>query len=116
MTDLETRKQAATTWFRHLQADIIARFEALEDDAHPPLYSGAPGRFEKTDWRRGDGSEDLGGGTMAMMRGKVFEKVGVHVSEVYGTFSEAFQAQIPGAEQSNGQFWASGISLIAHLR
>ncbi|HBQ48708.1 MAG TPA: oxygen-dependent coproporphyrinogen oxidase, partial [Hyphomonas atlantica] len=86
------------------------------DAADRPLYSGAPGRFELTEWKRGDGSEDLGGGRMGLMRGKVFEKVGVHFSEVYGTFSEAFAAQIPGADQSEGRFWASGISLIAHPR
>ena len=115
MPDLETRKQRAATWFKTLQDDIIDRFEALEDEAQRPLYSGEPGRFEKTEWSRGDGSEDLGGGRMAIMRGKFFEKVGVHFSEVYGSFSEAFRAQIPGADQSDGRFWASGISRIAHL-
>ncbi|MEM1036461.1 MAG: oxygen-dependent coproporphyrinogen oxidase [Pseudomonadota bacterium] len=118
MTELDIisqRKSKASAWFRELQTDIISRFEAIEDEARAPLYPGAPGRFEKTDWTRGDGSEDLGGGTMAVMKGKVFEKVGVHYSQVYGTFSEAFQAQIPGADQSNGRFWASGISLIAHM-
>lgn len=115
MTDLETRKQRAATWFKSLQDDIISRFEALEDEADRPLYSGDPGRFEKTEWTRGDGSEDLGGGRMAIMRGKFFEKVGVHFSEVYGSFSEAFRAQIPGADESDGKFWAAGISLIAHL-
>lgn len=115
MTDLDTKKHRASEWFQALQADLIARFEGLEEEADRPLYSGDPGRFEKTVWRRGDGSEDLGGGRMAIMRGKLFEKVGVHYSEVYGTFSEAFQAQIPGADQSDGKFWASGVSLIAHL-
>ncbi|MEM1086721.1 MAG: oxygen-dependent coproporphyrinogen oxidase [Pseudomonadota bacterium] len=118
MTDeaaLTQRKSKASTWFRELQSDIIARFEAIEDEAHPPLYSGPSGRFARTEWTRGDGSEDLGGGTMAVMKGKVFEKVGVHYSKVYGTFSEAFQAQIPGADESEGRFWASGISLIAHM-
>ncbi|WOR13822.1 oxygen-dependent coproporphyrinogen oxidase [Hyphomonas sp. FCG-A18] len=115
MTTTDDQKARAKAWFSTLQADIIARFEAIEDEATPPLYSGPAGRFEKTDWTRGDGSEDLGGGTMAIMKGKVFEKVGVHVSEVYGTFSEAFQAQIPGAAESEGRFWASGISLIAHM-
>lgn len=115
MTDLETRKQRASTWFKALQDDIISRFEALEDEAERPLYTGSPGRFEKTEWTRGDGSEDLGGGRMTIMRGKFFEKVGVHYSEVYGSFSEAFRAQIPGADASDGKFWASGISLIAHL-
>jgi coproporphyrinogen III oxidase len=115
MTDIETKKQRASTWFKALQDDIISRFEALEDEAVRPLYTGSPGRFEKTEWTRGDGSEDLGGGRMAIMRGKFFEKVGVHYSEVYGSFSEAFRAQIPGADASDGKFWASGISLIAHL-
>lgn len=115
MTELDTRKQRAATWFKALQDDIISRFEALEDEADRPLYRGEPGRFEKTEWQRGDGSEDLGGGRMAIMRGKFFEKVGVHFSEVYGSFSEAFRAQIPGADESDGTFWASGISLIAHL-
>lgn len=111
---LETRKSTASAWFRSLQADIIARFEAIESAAIPPLYKGEAGRFELKEWRRGDGSEDLGGGRMGLMRGKVFEKVGVHFSEVHGTFSEAFAAQIPGADQSGGRFWASGVSLIAH--
>ncbi|MEM1150472.1 MAG: oxygen-dependent coproporphyrinogen oxidase [Pseudomonadota bacterium] len=113
--DLETRKATARAWFESLQADIIARFEALEDEAQPPLYRGAAARFEKTPWSRGDGSEDLGGGTMAILKGRFFEKVGVHVSTVYGTFSEEFSAQIPGAKENGGRFWASGISLIAHL-
>lgn len=115
MTDLTAQKQQAATWFKSLQDDIILRFEALEDEADRPLYSGAAGRFEKTEWTRGDGNEDLGGGRMAIMRGKFFEKAGVHFSEVYGSFSEAFRAQIPGADDSDGQFWACGISLIAHL-
>jgi coproporphyrinogen III oxidase len=106
----------ASTWFKALQTEICGRFEALEDAAAPPLYKGAAGRFEMTDWTRGDGSEDLGGGRMGLMRGKVFEKVGVHFSLVHGTFSEAFAAQIPGADKSDGRFWASGVSLIAHPR
>jgi len=114
--DHDPHKQRARDWFRALQEDICARFEAIEAEAGPPLYRGTPGKFELTEWKRGDGSEDLGGGRMGLMRGKVFEKVGVHFSEVYGTFSEAFAAQIPGAEASGGRFWASGISLIAHPR
>jgi coproporphyrinogen III oxidase len=115
MTEIETQKQRAAEWFKSLQDDIIARFEALEDEADRPLYSGEAGRFEKTEWSRGNGAEDLCGGRMAIMRGKFFEKVGVHFSEVYGEFSEAFRAQIPGADQSDGRFWACGVSLIAHL-
>ena len=113
--DLENRKNRARSWFETLQGDIIARLESIEDEARPPLYRGPAGRFEKTPWTRGDGSEDLGGGTMAVMRGRVFEKVGVHVSCVHGHFSESFSGQIQGAAESGGQFWASGISLIAHL-
>jgi coproporphyrinogen III oxidase len=112
---LETRKARAQAWFQSLQADIISRFEALEDAAAPPLYRGSAGRFEKTAWKRGDGSEDLGGGTMAVMRGRLFEKVGVHVSCVYGSFAPEFAKTIPGADKSGGKFWASGISLIAHM-
>jgi coproporphyrinogen III oxidase len=109
------RRARALAWFEALQGELIAAFEAIEDKAGPPLYSGPPGRFERTPWRRGDGAEDLGGGVMAMMRGRVFEKVGVHVSCVYGRFSPEFAAQIPGADRSGGRFWAAGVSLIAHL-
>lgn len=111
---LSAQKARASTWFRALQEDIVARFEAIEAAAKPPLYRGPAGKFNLKDWRRGDGREDLGGGRMGLMRGKVFEKVGVHFSEVYGTFSEAFAAQIPGADASGGRFWACGLSLIAH--
>ena len=112
---LEARKAKAYAWFQQLQGDIIARFEALEDAAGPPLYTGKAGRFEKTPWKRGDGSQDLGGGTMAVMCGRLFEKVGVHVSCVYGAFAPEFAKTIPGADKSGGKFWAAGISLIAHM-
>jgi coproporphyrinogen III oxidase len=112
---IEARKVRAKAWFETLQEDLIARLEALEDAASPPLYKGAAGRFEKTPWKRGDGSQDLGGGTMAVMRGRLFEKVGVHVSCVHGEFAPEFAKTIPGADKSGGRFWASGISLIAHL-
>jgi coproporphyrinogen III oxidase len=110
------RQAKAHAWFGELQGKLIAAFEALEDQAGPPLFPGKPGRFERTPWTRGDGSEDLGGGTMAVMRGRLFEKVGVHVSCVYGTFQPEFARTIPGADKSGGRFWASGVSLIAHLR
>jgi coproporphyrinogen III oxidase len=112
---IEARKSRAVAWFQQLQTDIIGRFEALEEEAAPPLYKGAAGRFEKTPWKRGDGSQDLGGGTMAIMKGRLFEKVGVHVSCVYGSFAPEFAKTIPGSEASGGKFWAAGISLIAHL-
>jgi len=112
---LEARKARAKAWFETLQEDLIARFEALEDAAGSPLYEGPAGRFQKTPWKRGDGSEDLGGGVMAVMRGRLFEKVGVHVSCVYGSFAPEFSKTIPGADASGGRFWASGVSLIAHM-
>ncbi len=118
MTDtaLADQKSRASTWFRELQDKILADFEALEAEHGAPLYLGPAATFEITDWKRGDGSEDLGGGRMAILRGRVIEKAGVHTSEVYGEFSEAFRAQIPGADDSDGRFWAAGISLIVHPR
>lgn len=103
-------------WFEHLQNVLIAKFESLEQLASSNLYDTTAGRFTKTPWRRGDGHDDLGGGVMALLKGRFFEKAGIHVSTVYGEFSEAFRSQIPGAEEANGKFWASGISLIAHPR
>lgn len=113
--EIADRKAASKTWFETLQDLLIAALERLEDDAGP-LYRGmAPGRFEKKSWKRGDGSQDLGGGVMAMMHGRVFEKIGVHTSTVYGEFSEEFRHHMPGAAE-DPRFWASGISLIAHTR
>ena len=112
---LVERQARARAWFEALQGRIISVFERLEDEAGPPLFRGPAGRFEKTPWRRGEGGEDQGGGMMAVMRGRLFEKVGVHVSCVYGVFAEEFARTMPGAEKSGGRFWASGISVIAHL-
>lgn len=109
-------KVLARVWFEKLQIDLINRFEQLESSAPAELYGITNAKFEKTTWHRGDGTEDIGGGVMAVLRGRFFEKAGIHVSTVFGSFSEAFRAQIPGAEQNEGKFWASGISLIAHPR
>ncbi len=112
LAETEARQARASAWFKELRDQICAAFEAIEDDyvkAHPDL--GAPGRFAQKAWRREDG----GGGVMSIMHGQVFEKVGVNISTVDGSFSDEFKGQIPGT-QDTPTFWASGISLVAHMQ
>ena len=117
-TEHQTR---AAEWFQTLQGRIIAAFEKLEDELTEGEFAALPpGRFERKSWTRHAVNDDPssgegGGGTMAVMRGRVFEKVGVNFSAVHGQFSEKFASEIPGAAENPG-FWASGISLVAHMR
>jgi coproporphyrinogen III oxidase len=107
---LSEKSLRARAWFDSLRDRIVAAFERLEDEAPADLYPGAPGRFELKPWERPAG----GGGVMGFMRGRFFEKVGVHISLVHGSFTPEMAASTPGADK-DPRFVATGISLIAHM-
>ncbi|SFT54950.1 oxygen-dependent coproporphyrinogen oxidase [Sedimentitalea nanhaiensis] len=122
--DMATEKAEAAAWFRTLRDEIVAAFVALEE-THTvgPLSEAAPGTFDVTETRRAsEEGGDAGGGLMSVMRGgRVFEKVGVNISTVYGTLGERAQAAMAARKGLPGmaddpRFWASGISLVAHMQ
>jgi coproporphyrinogen III oxidase len=104
------RKEQAAGWFADLHDQICTTFETIEAELsgteNAEMHAG---RFSRKTWNRDGG----GGGEMSVMHGRVFEKVGVNISIVHGIFSEEFRKSIPGAD-ADGQFWAAGISLVAH--
>lgn len=120
---MENQKARAAAWFRTLRDEIVAAFEALETSQEAGPFADRPaGRFELTETTRtADDGSDAGGGLMSVMRGgRVFEKVGVNVSTVHGTLGAAAQKAmaargVPGMAD-DPRFWASGISLVAHMQ
>lgn len=120
MINNEARKSEAKAWFEALRDRICNAFELIEEEfAKGASVDLMPGRFERNAWTRKAKNDDPdsgpgGGGVMSVLRGNVFEKVGVNVSTVYGEFSDSFRGQVPGTKD-DPTFWASGISLVAHM-
>ena len=112
--NLDEKQQKCSNWFRFLRDAICFEFEKIETEFDKKY----PGKFERKNWDRKEKSRpdnDGGHGEMSIMKGNVFEKVGVNFSEVYGEFSPEFRNEIPGAKE-DPRFWASGISLVAHMK
>lgn len=108
--DWSDKTAQARTWFEDLRDQICAEFEAIEREA------GSDAAFQYTPWNREeDGNPDPGGGVQGLMKGKVFEKVGVNVSTVRGSFAKEFAGSINGASAEDPGFVATGISLVAHM-
>jgi coproporphyrinogen III oxidase len=115
MSEVEEHKKLARAWFEELRNRICSVCEEIEDELELNPGARAAGRFERSAWTRSGNEEDGGGGVMAVMHGRAFEKIGVNVSTVYGRFAPEFAREIEGAAE-DPRFWASGISLVAHPR
>lgn len=103
------KRKVTSEWFENLRNQLCVAFELIEIEyAEEKLLT--PGRFKRKSWDRDGG----GGGTMSIMKGNVFEKVGVNISTVHGEFPEEFRKQIPGASE-DPRFFATGVSLVAHM-
>ena len=112
MTDWTPYTARASEWFQALRDSICAEFEAIEREA------GSDAAFQYTPWKRAaveGGEGETGGGTRGVMKGQVFEKVGVNISTVAGGLANDFAATINGASADQNQFSATGISLVAHM-
>ena len=110
----QKERKEVEEWFRCLRESICQSFENIEKEFQNELIKKKPGKFERKKWKRFKTSKKGGGGEMSIMKGRIFEKVGINISTVFGSFSKEFRKQIPGCEK-NPNFWASGISLVAHL-
>lgn len=109
----QDQKLQATEFFRGLRNRICSEFEKIETELTATQHLNKPAsQFILTPWKRDGG----GGGEMSVMKGRVFEKVGVNISTVHGTFSPEFRDKIPGAIENDGAFFATGISLVAHMQ
>ena len=104
--DFEIRKDLTSSWFKSLQDSICHSISELEKNKI---------KFESTTWKRNQNKDEGGGEYKILKNGKIFDKVGVNFSKVYGKFPKHFQKQIPGAEK-NPNFWASGISVVMHMK
>lgn len=113
---VDLQKETAQKWFQNLRDSICAEFESIERDYAGEAFADMDaGQFTRKTWDR-DTTDDThgGGGEMSVMKGRVFEKVGVNISTVHGKFTDEFAQKIPGSAENGGEFWASGLSLVAH--